>query len=69
MPRYAALSSVTSSLVIRSSIIGFAILDGMAKPMPSTVVSLYLDELMPITSPLLFKRAPPLLPGLMAASV
>ncbi len=42
---------------------------GMAYPIPSTSVEEYLAALMPTTSPLIFKSAPPLLPGLMAASV
>ena len=42
---------------------------GMAYPMPSTLVSEYLTELIPITSPLAFKSAPPLFPGFIAASV
>ena len=37
--------------------------------MPSTSSEINFTELMPISSPLLFRRAPPLLPGLMAASV
>ena len=37
--------------------------------MPSTALPPILLELMPITSPRIFKSAPPELPGLMAASV
>ena len=42
---------------------------GIAYPIPSTVLSAYLAELIPISSPFIFRSAPPLLPGLMAASV
>ena len=42
---------------------------GMAYPMPSTSVDETLAVLMPISSPSILSRAPPLLPGLMAASV
>ena len=41
----------------------------MANPMPSTSSDANLAELMAITSPLLFTKAPPLFPGLIAASV
>ena len=42
---------------------------GMAKPIPSTSVEAVLAALMPMTFPLKSMSAPPLLPGLMAASV
>ena len=42
---------------------------GMAYPMPSTSVDETLAVLMPMSSPSILSRAPPLLPGLMAASV
>ena len=41
----------------------------MAYPMPSATLELILAVLMPMTAPLALSRAPPLLPGLMAASV
>ena len=41
----------------------------MAKPIPSTAVEAVLAALMPMTFPLKSMSAPPLLPGLMAASV
>ena len=41
----------------------------MAYPIPSTSVEAYFTELIPITSPFAFKRAPPEFPGFMAASV
>ena len=42
---------------------------GIANPIPSTDVSAYLDELIPITAPDESTSAPPLFPGLIAASV
>jgi len=42
---------------------------GIAYPIPSTFSSTNFTELIPITSPLEFSSAPPLLPGLIAASV
>ena len=71
-PRYPFLLLSTFSLVSRfisSSRIGFALEIGMAYPIPSTALSAYFAELMPISSPFIFKSAPPLLPGLIAASV
>ena len=47
--------------------IGLARLIGMAKPMPSA--ELAIAVLMPMTAPLASSSGPPLLPGLMAASV
>ena len=69
IPRYALLDSSTFSFVISSSIIGFAVSIGIAYPIPSTEVSEYFTELIPITSPAVFNNAPPLLPWLIAASV
>ena len=46
-----------------------AVLIGIAYPIPSTDVSEYFTVFIPITSPLPFSKAPPLLPGLMAALV
>ena len=43
---------------------------GMAKPMPTLPAdSVKMTELMPTTSPRMLSSGPPLLPGLMAASV
>ena len=49
--------------------IGLAVLIGIAYPIPSTSSEEYLTVLIPINSPLLFNKAPPLFPGLIAASV
>ncbi len=49
--------------------ISMASVIGIAYPIPSTLVSEYFAELIPISSPCAFKSAPPLLPGLIAASV
>ena len=46
-----------------------AFLLGMEYPIPSTFVSEYFATLMPMTWPLIFRRAPPEFPGLIAASV
>ena len=43
--------------------------DYVTKPIPSTVLSTYFAVFIPISSPFIFTRAPPLLPGLIAASV
>jgi hypothetical protein len=48
---------------------GFASLMGMANPSPSTPETDIFTVLIPITCPLELTRAPPLLPGFMAASV
>ena len=53
----------------RDSITGFAILIGIANPIPSTSCCAILLELIPIISPFWLNNAPPLLPGLIAASV
>ena len=42
---------------------------GIEYPMPSTPLLEAFAELMPMTSPFIFSRAPPELPGLIAASV
>ena len=57
------------SYVIRSLTIGSALEIGIAYPIPSTFVPEILAELIPITSPLILSNAPPLFPGLIAASV
>ena len=49
--------------------IGFASDIAIANPIPSTPVVDNLTELIPITSPYWFIKAPPELPELMAASV
>ena len=49
--------------------IGIAVLIGIANPIPSTDVSAYFDEFMPMTAPVESTSAPPLFPGLIAASV
>ena len=54
---------------IRSSVIDFVELIGIAKPRPSTPVPEAFIVLMPITSPFVFTKAPPLFPELIAASV
>ena len=47
-----------------------AMLVGMAKPMPwLPPLRLRMAAFMPTSSPCMFTRAPPLLPGLMEASV
>ena len=50
-------------------IIGAARLIGIAYPIPSMEVSASFAELIPISSPFIFNKAPPLFPGLIAASV
>ncbi len=52
-----------------SLIMGWALLTGMANPMPSYPSVMILEELMPTTWPYMFTSGPPELPGLMAASV
>ncbi len=69
MPRYPCSASAISSRFIKSSKIGIASLIGIAKPIPSISSEANLAELIPITSPEAFTKAPPLLPGLIAASV
>jgi len=49
--------------------IGFATEIGIAYPTPSTSEAAILAELIPITCPCILIKAPPLLPGLIAASV
>ena len=53
--------------VIRLSIIGRAVSELVAKPIPRAGFSIAV--FIPITSPSRFSRGPPLLPSLMAASV
>ena len=65
-PKYGRM---TLPFLIIESIIGFAELIGMAKPIPSTPSLEILELLMPINSPSAFSNAPPEFPGLMAASV
>ena len=56
--------------VTRSLSTAFAVLIGMAKPMPALCPTLEaIIVLIPITSPCQFISGPPELPGLMAASV
>ena len=60
----------TRPSVTRSLSTAFAVLIGMAKPMPALCPTLEaIMVLMPITSPCKFSSGPPELPGLMAASV
>ena len=65
-PRY---GRTTLPFLMRSCKIGRAALIGMAKPRPSTPSLEILALLMPMTLPSASTRAPPELPGLMAASV
>ena len=51
-----------STIVIAYSI-------GIAKPIPSTSSSTNFNEFIPITSPFILHKGPPLLPGLIAASI
>ncbi|MPN12349.1 hypothetical protein SDC9_159665 [bioreactor metagenome] len=48
---------------------GLAVLIGMEKPIPSTPATEILALLIPTTTPSAFTKAPPELPGLIAASV
>ena len=61
----------TRPIVIRSLITAFAVLIGMAKPMPALWFEppVAIRLLMPMTSPREFSSGPPEFPGLMAASV
>ena len=52
---------------ITCSIIDFTVFIGIEKPKPSA--DLILAVFIPITSPLLFNKGPPLFPGLIEASV
>ena len=66
--------SESSSLSLEVSFIRFWRISvtseiAIAYPIPSTSVDASFAELIPTTSPSIFKRAPPLLPGLIAASV
>ena len=58
---------VTLPLVFRSAKMLFAMFIGMAKPMPCPWATIAV--LMPITFPAMLNNGPPLLPGLMDASV
>ena len=66
--------SSSSSLFLAVSFIRFSRISvtseiAMAYPIPSTSVDASFAELIPTTSPSIFKSAPPLFPGLIAASV
>jgi len=60
-------SGATRPALMRSCMTRRALLMGMAKPMPSARASTAV--LMPMSTPSMFSSGPPLLPGLMAASV
>ena len=64
MPKYA---SSKFPFLTKLSIIGFTILIGTAKPIPSA--SFIFTVFTPITSPFVFINGPPLFPGLIVASV
>ena len=64
MPMYGRWSF---SPAIASRISGAAMLTGIEKPMP--LASWAIAVLIPITAPAAFRSGPPLLPGLIAASV
>ena len=66
MPKYGRATRPRSCSSFK---MGLAVLIGIAKPMPSTPPRAILALLIPTTSPSAFTSAPPLLPGLMAASV
>ena len=58
---------ITSPCLIRSETIFLALATGIAKPIPWALA--YMAVLIPIRSPLMFNNGPPLLPGLIDASI
>ncbi len=61
---------MTLPFVLSAASTFFAVLLGMAMPIPANApLGLVIAALIPMTSPRMFASGPPLLPGLMAASV